>query len=140
MSEFTSLDRCAAYVAARTALTAVQRVAEAWPEGLAERARGAAADTMHLTADAIAHDHASPGRRRCLRDALTRAIGVAASVDIARAMGLDGAELEHAQRTAGRTVALLGMFLHASTSAIPEPQGASRAIVATRAIRAARAP
>jgi len=39
MSEFKSLDRCAAYVAARTALIAVQRVADGWPEELAERAR-----------------------------------------------------------------------------------------------------
>lgn len=137
MSEFKSLDRCAAYVAARMALIAVQRVADAWPEGLAERARGAAADTMHVTAEAISHGHASTGRRQCLRDALTSAISVVASVDAARTIGFGDAKLDHAQRTAGRTVALLGMFLHANTAAIPEPTGATGA---TRAIRALRAP
>jgi hypothetical protein len=137
MSEFKSLDRCAAYVAARTALTAVQRVAEGWPDELAERARSAAADTLHVTAEAISHGHASAGRRRCLRDALTSAIRVAASVDAARTLGFDDAGLDHAQRTAGRTVALLGMFLHANTAAIPEVTGAAGA---TRALRGPRAP
>ena len=122
MSEFTSPERCAAYVAARTALHAVQRTSDRWPEGLAERARRAAADTLRVTAEAIAHGHASAGRRRCLRDALVSAITVATSVDVARTLGLCDGELDHAQRTAGRTVALLGMFLHASTSALPEPR------------------
>lgn len=137
MSEFKSLDRCAAYVAARTALISVQRVADGWPEGLAERARSAASDTLHVTAEAISHGHASAGRRRCLRDALTSAISVAASVDAARTMGLGDAGLDHAQRSAGRTVALLGMFLHANTAAIPEAPGAAGA---TRAIRVPRVP
>jgi len=137
MSEFKSLDRCAAYVAARTALIAVQRVADGWPEELAERARSAAADTLNVTAFAISHGHASAGRRRCLRDALTSAIRLAASVDAARTGGVGDADLDHAQRTAGRTVALLGMFLHANTAAIPETTGA---FGATRALRGPRAP
>jgi len=140
MSEFKSLDRCAAYVAARMALIAVQRVAGSWPDGLAERARGAAADALHVTAEAISHGHASAGRRRCLRDALTSAIRVVESVDAARALGFGDAELDHAQRTAGRTVALLGMFLHANTAAIPEAAGAAGAAGATRALRAIRPP
>ena len=118
MCEFTSLDRCAAYVAARAALVAVQRVAAGWPDTLAEQARRAAADTMHVIAEAISHGVGTAGRRRCLRDALTSALSVAASVDVARAMGFGDTELDEAQRTAGRTVALLGMFLHANTSPI----------------------
>ena len=120
MCEFTSLDRCAAYVAARSALSAVQRVSSCWPDGLAERTRRAAVDTVQVTAEATAHSHGSAGRRRCLRDAITSAVGVAACVDIARAMGHGGAELIHVQRVAGRTVALLAMFLHANSSPIPD--------------------
>ena len=122
MCEFTSLDRCAAFVAARAALIGVQRTAAGWPDTLADRARRAAADTMQGTAEAISHAHGSAGRRRCLRDALTSAIGVTASVDVARTMGLGDAQLDHVQRLAGRTVALLGMFLHANTSPIPETE------------------
>jgi len=120
MYEFLSLDRCAAYVAARAALIAVQQVADGWPETLADRARREAIETMQVTAEATAHGHATAGRRRCLRDALTSAIGLAASVDVARAMGFGHADLDDAQRTAGRTVALLGMFLHANTAALSE--------------------
>ena len=120
MSEFASLERCAAYVAARTALIAVQRIAHGWPDALADRARRSAADTMHVTVEAISHGPSTAGRRRCLRDALTSAIGVAASVDVARAMGYDDAELDQLQRTVGRVVALLGMFLHANTAPVPE--------------------
>ena len=120
MCEFSSLERCAAYVAARAALIAVQRVVAGWPDTLADRARRAAIDTMQVTAEAISHAHGSAGRRRCLRDAITSAIGVAASIDIARAMGFGDAGLDEVQRLAGRTVALLGMFLHANTSSIPE--------------------
>jgi len=119
MYEFMSLDRCAAYVAARSALIAVQRVAGGWPDTLAERARREAIETMQVTAEATAYDHATAGRRRCLRDALTSAIGLAASIDVARAMGFGDIELDDVQRTAGRTVALLGMFLHANTAAVP---------------------
>lgn len=115
-----SLDRCAAYVAARAALVAVQRVAGGWPDTLADRARRDAIETMQVTAEATAYGHATAGRRRCLRDALTSAIGLAASVDVAWAMGFDHAELDDAQRTAGRTVVLLGMFLHANTAPISE--------------------
>jgi hypothetical protein len=118
MYEFVSLDRCAAYVAARAALVALQQVAGGWPDTLADRARREAIETMQVTAEAIAHGHATAGRRRCLRDALTSAIGLAASVDVARAMGFGDGDLDDAQRTAGRTVALLGMFLHANTAPI----------------------
>jgi hypothetical protein len=118
MREFASPDRCAAYVAARAALIVVQRVAAHWPESLADRARRAASDALQLTAAAIAHDHASAGRRHCLREAITSALRVAATVDLARAIGPRSEELADVQRIAGRSVALLAMFLHASTSAL----------------------
>src|SRR6185436_12095649 len=120
MAEFVTLDRCAAYVAARTTLATVQRISSRWPESLADRARGAAVDAMQLTAEAITHGHGTAGRRRRVRDALTGAIHVAELVDLARAMGLATVELDGLQRLAGRTVALLGMLLHASTTVFPD--------------------
>jgi hypothetical protein len=116
MSEFASLDRCAAYVAARSALIAVQRAATSWPDGLSDRARDGAIGTMQLTAEAISHGPATAGRRRCLRDAITTALGVAAAIDIAHALGYGGHELVEVRRVTGRTVALLGMLLHAGTA------------------------
>jgi hypothetical protein len=117
MRDFADLDRCAAYVAARAALITVQRATASWPASLADRARHGAIDTVELTAAAVSHDHASAGRRHCLREALTTALGVAATVDVAGAMGLGDDELTDLRRVAGWTVALLGMFLHASTAA-----------------------
>ena len=127
MSEFASLDRCAAYVAVRSLLIAVERVTGSWPIALAERAHRAGLAAIELTAEAIAHPAGSPGRRRCLRDAITSVIGIAAVVDIARVPGFGGATLDDVQRIAGRSVALLAMFLHASTAPIasaPPPRRA----------------
>lgn len=118
MCEFANLDRCAAYVASRAALIAVQRAARTWPDDLADRARQGAIDAMQLTAAAISHGHASAGRRHYLREAMTAALGVATRVDVARAMGLGGDDLVALQALAGRTVALLGMFLHANTAPV----------------------
>src|SRR5262249_32588722 len=95
---------------------AVQRAAIAWPASLGERARHAAIATLQLTAEAVAHDHATADRRQCLRDAITTALGVAATIDVAHAMGYGGHQLLDVQRVAGRAVALLGMLLHASTA------------------------
>ena len=116
MCEFTSLDHCAAYVAARAALIAIQREAARWPEILSERARHGAIDTLQLTAQAISHGHDTAGRRHCLREAITTAIGVAATVDAAHAMGYGGDELIELRRLAGRAVALLAMLLHSGTA------------------------
>jgi hypothetical protein len=117
MCEFASLDRCAAYVAARTVLTAVQRAATQWPEALGHRARHGAFDTLQLTAQAARHGHDSAGRRHCLREAIAAALEVATTLDAVCAMGY-GEDLAELQRVTGRTIALLGMFLHAGT-AIP---------------------
>jgi hypothetical protein len=116
MRDFASLERCAAYVAARAVLTAVQCRATQWPESLRHRARRAALDTLQLTAQAAGHGHDSAARRHCLREAIATALGVAATVDAARTMGYDGDELVELQRVTGRTIALLGMFLHAGTA------------------------
>lgn len=116
MREFASLERCAAYVAARTVMTEIQRAATRWPEALRHRARDAALDTLQLIAQAARHGHDSAGRRQCLREAIATALGVAATVDAVRAMGYGDDELAELQRVAGRTIALLGMFLHAGTA------------------------
>jgi hypothetical protein len=120
MAEFASLERCAAYVAARATRSAVQRAIARWPESLADRTRRAAACAMETTAQALTHDRLSVGRRRCLRDAITAAVEVAAFVDLARAMGFANGDLDELQRLAGRSIALLAMFLHATTSPIPD--------------------
>jgi len=120
MGEFASLQRCAAYVATRATLTAVERAVERWPDSLAERTRRVAADAMETTAKSLAHDRLSAGRRRCLRDAITSAVAVASCIDLAHAMGFALVELDELHRLAGRSIALLAMLLHASTSPIPE--------------------
>ena len=120
MGEFASLERCAAYVATRATLTAIQRAVASWPESLADRTRRAAVDAMETTARSLSHDRLSVGRRRCLRDAITSAVAVASCIDLARAMGFAFLDLDELQRLAGRSIALLAMFLHATTSPIPE--------------------
>ena len=120
MGEFASLERCAAYVAARATLTAIQRAIARWPQTLADRTRRAAVSAMDITAQALTHDRLSIGRRRCLRDAITAAVEVATFLDLARAMGFAPDDLDELQRLAGRSIALLAMFLHATTSPVPE--------------------
>jgi hypothetical protein len=75
---------------------------------------------METTAQALAYERFSAGRRRCLRDAITAAVEVASFVDLARAMGFASHDLDELQRLAGRSIALLAMFLHATTSPIPD--------------------
>ncbi len=116
MCEFETLDRCAAYVAARDTLAAVHRAARSWPTEIARSARHAAARTLITTAEGITCDHGSAGRRRCLREALGTAIEVAATCDVAVALGLRDDDLEAAHRQSGRAVALLAMFFHANTT------------------------
>ncbi|HZJ63593.1 MAG TPA: hypothetical protein VFD36_08695, partial [Kofleriaceae bacterium] len=62
MAEFASLERCAAYVAARATRTAVQRAIARWPESLADRTRRTAAAAMETTAQALAYERFSAGR------------------------------------------------------------------------------
>ena len=106
------LDRCAAYVAARAALHAVVQTTRGWPAPLAARARSAASEAVTATADSLAHDHASSGRQRRVRDALAAALQVAAACDIARASGAHG--LDPVQRAAGQAIVALALLLHAN--------------------------
>jgi hypothetical protein len=111
MTEFESLECCTAYVAARDALDAAHRAAAAWPPVIADQVREVAANAILLTAEAIAYEAGTAARRRCLREALAAAIGLAATLDVARAMSLPDPD---AQRLAGRAIAMLGMFFHAN--------------------------
>ncbi len=120
MHEFPSLDRCAAYAAARDAFAAIHASSQIWPHELAGQARQAAIETILITAEGIGHEHGTAARRRCLRDALATALELAATVDIARAMGIYDDSLDSAQRMAGRSVALLGLFFHASTNLVDD--------------------
>ncbi|HSS01049.1 MAG TPA: hypothetical protein VLM79_28525 [Kofleriaceae bacterium] len=120
MGEFASLERCAAYVATRATLTAVEGAVSRWPQSLGERTRRVAADAVATTAKSLAHDRLSAGRRRCLREAISSAVAVASCIDLAHAMGFALVELDELHRLAGRSIALLAMLLHASTSPIPE--------------------
>jgi hypothetical protein len=120
MGEFASLERCAAYVATRATLTAIQRAVASWPQSLADRTRRSAVDAMEITAKSLSHDRLSAGRRGRLRDAITSAVAVASCIDLAHAMGFAIRDLDELQRLAGRSIALLAMFLHATTSPIPE--------------------
>ncbi len=121
MSIVESLDRCAAYVAARDALAAIRRAAPAWPANLAMPACDAAKRALVATAESMAYDVASPGRRRCARDALEAALQLAATCDVALAMGFAD-DVTDAQREASRAVAMLGLFLHANTQQWPEEE------------------
>jgi hypothetical protein len=112
--EFESPEKCAAYVASRAAVEAVQRAARGWPAELADPARTAAIALEHAAADCLDHPPATAARRRCVREAIVIAIGVASACDIAHALGLAGEALDDAQLTTSRAIALLAMFLHAS--------------------------
>jgi hypothetical protein len=120
MGEFASLERCAAYVATRATLTAVERAVACWPQSLGERTRRVAIEAMEITAKSLGHHRLSVARRHCLRDAITSAVTVASCIDLAHAMGFAIREIEELHRLAGRSIALLAMLLHASTSPIPE--------------------
>jgi hypothetical protein len=117
------LETCAAYVAARSALEAVQQSHGSWPADLARDAERAALAALQVTAIAITYEPGSADRRSYIRDAITRAISVAGFVDAAGAMGFGASRLESVQRTAGRSIALLAMWLHAS---MPAPGNARR--------------
>jgi hypothetical protein len=121
VNEFDSLDRCAAYVAARAAVEAVHDAVAGWSEDqLVGDARRAAVAVVMTIAEAIASEPCSPERRRCLRGAMATAIELAATIDVARALGARDEPTGEAQLRAGRTIAALGMFFHATTHPIVE--------------------
>jgi energy-converting hydrogenase A subunit M len=107
-----TLDRSAAYVAAKSALDVVQRVTGGWPTEVAEPAQRCARDMVASIAESLEHGEISPARRRCLRGAILNAIELAAICDIARAHGLGS---EDSLRSAGRALSLLGLSYHATS-------------------------
>lgn len=109
------LDRCAAYVAARSALVAIASASEHWPPDLAEQARQHAMATVLTTAEGLSFEHGSPGRRRCVRTALGTALSLAATIDVVRALHTDDTFAHRAQDTAGKAVALLGLLFQANS-------------------------
>jgi hypothetical protein len=121
------LDRCAAYLATRDALAAIRVAAPGWPAALGESASDAATRAVIATAESLGHAPASPGRRRCVRDALEAALRLAASCDVARAIGVHERALVDPQREAGRAVAMLGLLMHASSHEWPESSAESEA-------------
>jgi hypothetical protein len=129
MSEFESLDRCAAYVAARAALEAIHRAVPSWPDDVADQAKRAAIKTLMTTAESLGHAYGSPARRRCVRAALVTAIDLAAACDVAKALGISDHDVDEAQRTSGRSIAMLGLLLHSSASPFAEED---RGLVDTR--------
>jgi hypothetical protein len=110
------LDRCAAYVAARDALVAIHDTSTTWPPAIAIEARRAAVAAVAITAEGLHHGASTAARRRCIREALAAAIALAATLDVARAVGVGDADMTLAQHHTGRTVALLGLLLHASAN------------------------
>jgi hypothetical protein len=112
------LDRCAAYVAARAALVAIANVSERWPLDLAQQAKQHAMNTVMTTAEGLSFEHGSPGRRRCVRNALGTALSLAATIDVVRAIHADetfAPDTSRAQDTAGKAVALLGLLFQANS-------------------------
>lgn len=109
-----SLEKCAAYVAARGALDTIVRTSRRWPELMGIEARIAALEMVRAVVDGVTCEPESVRRRRCARDAMTSALRVAALCDVARATGVDDVALEEAERATSRAVSVLALFFHAS--------------------------
>ncbi|HUS31478.1 MAG TPA: hypothetical protein VMZ53_23395 [Kofleriaceae bacterium] len=109
-----SIDRSAAYVAAKSAVDVVQKITGGWPSEVAEPAKRCAQNLLSAISEALEHGETTASRRRCLRGALLNAIELAAICDIARAHGL---VTEQSLQSTGRTLSLLGMSYHATSVA-----------------------
>ena len=111
-----TLDRYAAYSSARSAQSAIQRATSAWPYDLAQEAQNTANRIVAKTAEAIEQEPTSPARRKCLREALVDALVLASMCDLASSHGLDSVDLDDTLRHASRTISMLGMSFHATSS------------------------
>ena len=122
VSELSTIERCAAYVAARGAIAAIDRAAATWPPHLAVSTRRLAIDGVLALVEGLGHPHGTPARRRCLRAGLVHALDVSAGLDIVRAMGVDASDggLDRALAASGRTIALLSLFLHANSHRVAD--------------------
>jgi hypothetical protein len=112
-----TLERFAAYAAARDALVAIQRATSAWPPDLAERARTTATNIIAKTAEANDKEPTSAARRLCLREAIVDALLLAAMCDLATSRGLTSDDLDDSLRHASRTISMLAMSFHATATA-----------------------
>jgi hypothetical protein len=110
------VDRFAAYTSARSALASIERATTAWPPDLAAIAHATASKVIAKTALAIDKEPRSPERRTCLREALVDALVLASFCDIAAAHGHSSEELDESLRHASRTISMLGMSFHATSS------------------------
>lgn len=120
MFDVEPLDRCAAYVATRTAYDAMRRASPTWPPQLAEQAKQAALEAITTTAESFAFGHATAARRRCVRSALASAVELAAVCDVVHALGDPNADLDEVQRCAGRSIAMLGLLFNANANRFNE--------------------
>lgn len=111
-----TLDRNAAYVAARTAAQTIRDATTQWPPDVARTANKVASDVVVAVLDALREDPTSAARRKLLRGAVCHALELAAICDIAIAHGLKSAQVEESLRCASRTLSLLGMSFHATAA------------------------
>ena len=111
-----TLDRFAAYSSACSTLAAIRRATSAWPRDLADRAQAAATSVIANTADAIDKEPTSSARRLCLRDAIVDALVLASICDLASSHGLTSADLDESLRHASRTISMLGLSFHATST------------------------
>ena len=111
-----TLDRNAAYVAARLALETVRAATASWPPDVARSANRAAGETVVAVVEALREEPTSAARRKSLRSAVCHALELAAICDIAIAHGLRTAQVEDSLRCASRTLSMLGMSFHATAA------------------------
>ena len=111
-----TLDRNAAYVAARIALETVRDATAAWPPDVARSATKAAGETVVAVVEALRHEPTSAARRKSLRNALCFALELAAICDIAIAHGLGSAQVQESLRCASRALSMLGLSFHATAA------------------------
>ena len=111
-----TLDRNAAYVAARAAAETVRSATNGWPPDVARTANKVAGDIVVAILEALREEPTSPARRKSLRGAVCHALELAAICDIAIAHGLRTAQVEETLRCASRTLSLLGMSFHATAA------------------------
>jgi hypothetical protein len=116
-SMLITLDRFAAYSAARDALTAIQKATSAWPPELAKQAKTTANNIITKTVAAVDEEPTSAARRKCLREAIVEALVLASICDLASSHGLNSEELDDSLRHASRTISMLGLSFHATSAA-----------------------
>jgi len=111
-----SLERNAAYMAARVAFETIRDATASWPPEVARDANRAASDTVVRVLEALREQPTSAARRKSLRGALCNALELAAICDIAIAHGLGNAQVEESLRCASRALSMIGLSFHATAA------------------------